>query len=115
MTFALAITHQKHLAQSGCSLGTVRGVQWTFSIHSAYLLNSQSEKKNLVGVYELCLVDDISHSIRTCLQHSTPPKMPQCQGVVGTSETNFNTGAFLAILQIVCTWRVILKTCCVEV
>ena len=27
------------------SLGAVRGVQWTFSIHSAYLLKSQSENK----------------------------------------------------------------------
>ena len=45
MTFALAITHQKHLAQSGRSVGAVRGVQWTFSIHSAYLLKSQSENK----------------------------------------------------------------------
>ena len=52
MTFARAITHQKHLAQSGCSLGPVRGVQWTFSIHSAYILKSQSENKKLVGVYE---------------------------------------------------------------
>ena len=45
VTFACATTHQKHLAQSGCSLGGVRGVQWTFSIHSAYLLKSQSENK----------------------------------------------------------------------
>ena len=45
MTFACAITHQKHLAQAGRSLGAVRGVQWTFSIHSAYLLKSQSENK----------------------------------------------------------------------
>ena len=45
VTFVCAITHQKHLAQSGRSLGTVRGVQWTFSIHSAYLLKSQSENK----------------------------------------------------------------------
>ena len=29
------------------SLGAVRGVQWTFSIHSAYLLKSQSENKKL--------------------------------------------------------------------
>ena len=35
------ITHQKHL-------GAVRGVQWTFSIHSAYLLKSQSENKKLI-------------------------------------------------------------------
>ena len=28
-------------------LGTVRGVQWIFSIHSAYLLKSQSENKKL--------------------------------------------------------------------
>ena len=34
-------------AQSGRSLGAVRGVQWTFSIHSAYLLKSQSESKKL--------------------------------------------------------------------
>ena len=40
-----AIMHQKHLAQSGRSLGAVHGVQWTFSIHSAYLLKSQSENK----------------------------------------------------------------------
>ena len=52
MTFAHAITHQKHLVQSGRSLGTVCGVQWTFSIHSVYLLKSQSETRNLVGVYE---------------------------------------------------------------
>ena len=45
VTFANAITHQKHLAQSGRSLGAVRRVQWTFSIHSAYLLKSQSENK----------------------------------------------------------------------
>ena len=45
VTFARAITHQKHLARSGHSLGAVRGVQWTFSIHSAYLLKSQSENK----------------------------------------------------------------------
>ena len=45
VTFARAITHQKHLKQSGRSLGAVRGVQWTFSIHSAYLLKSQSENK----------------------------------------------------------------------
>ena len=45
VTFARAITHQKHLAQSGRSLNAVRGVQWTFSIHSAYLLKSQSENK----------------------------------------------------------------------
>ena len=45
VTFARAITHQKHLAQSRRSLGAVRGVQWTFSIHSAYLLKSQSENK----------------------------------------------------------------------
>ena len=32
-------------AQSGRSLGAVRGVQWTFSIHSAFLLKSQSETK----------------------------------------------------------------------
>ena len=43
--FARTITHQKHLAQSGRSLCAVRGVQWTFSIHSAYLLKSQSENK----------------------------------------------------------------------
>ena len=41
------ITHQKHLTQSGRSLGAVRGVQWTFSIHSAYYLKSQSENKKL--------------------------------------------------------------------
>ena len=29
------------------SLGAVRGVQWTFSIHSAFLLKSQSENKKL--------------------------------------------------------------------
>ena len=29
------------------SLGAVRGVQWTFSIHSVYLLKSQSENKTL--------------------------------------------------------------------
>ena len=29
------------------SLGAVRGVQWTFSIHSPYLLKSQSENKKL--------------------------------------------------------------------
>ena len=29
------------------SLGAVRGVQWTFSIHSAYLLKSQSDNKKL--------------------------------------------------------------------
>ena len=45
MTFAHAVMYQKHIAQSGRSLGTVRGVQWTFSIHSAYLLKSQSENK----------------------------------------------------------------------
>ena len=45
MTFARAITHQKHLVQSGRSLGAVRGVQWTFSIYSVYLLKSQSENK----------------------------------------------------------------------
>ena len=45
VTFARAITHQKHLAQSGSSLGAVHRVQWTFSIHSAYLLKSQSENK----------------------------------------------------------------------
>ena len=45
MTFARAITHQKHLAQSRRSLGAVRGVQCTFSIHSAYLLKSQSANK----------------------------------------------------------------------
>ena len=45
VTFARATMHQKHLAQSGRSLGAVRGVQWTFSIHSAYLLKSQSENK----------------------------------------------------------------------
>ena len=28
-------------------LGAVRGVQWTFSIHSAYLLKSQSENRKL--------------------------------------------------------------------
>ena len=28
-----------------CSLGAVRGVQWTFSTHSTYLLKSQSENK----------------------------------------------------------------------
>ena len=27
------------------SLGAIRGVQWTFSIHSAYLLKSQSQNK----------------------------------------------------------------------
>ena len=47
VTFARAITHQKHLVRSGRSLGAVRGVQWTFSIHSAYLLKSQSENKKL--------------------------------------------------------------------
>ena len=45
VTFERAITHQKHLGQSGRSLGAVRGVQWTFSMHSAYLLKSQSENK----------------------------------------------------------------------
>ena len=47
VTFARAITHQKHLVQSGRSLGAVRGVQWTFSMHSAYLLKSQLESKKL--------------------------------------------------------------------
>ena len=36
VTFVCVITHQKHLAQSGRSLGAVSRVQWTFSIHSAY-------------------------------------------------------------------------------
>ena len=40
-----AITHQKYLAQSERSLGAVRGVQWTFSIHSVYLQKSQSERE----------------------------------------------------------------------
>ena len=47
VTFTREITHQKHLAQPGRSLGAVRGVQWTFSTHSAYLLKSQSESKKL--------------------------------------------------------------------
>ena len=47
MTFAHAITNQKHLTQSGRSLGAVRRVQWTFSIHSAYLVKNQSENKKL--------------------------------------------------------------------
>ena len=44
VTFARAITDQKHLAQSGRSLGAVRGVQWTFSIHSAYLLKRANQR-----------------------------------------------------------------------
>ena len=49
VTFAREIMHQKHFAQSGCSLGAVCGVQWTFSIHSAtaYLLKTQSDSKKL--------------------------------------------------------------------
>ena len=34
VTFTRAITHKKHLAQSE---HIVHGVQWPFSIHSAYL------------------------------------------------------------------------------
>ena len=42
MTFTRVITHQKHVVQSR---RTTR--KWTFSIHSAYLLKSQSENKKL--------------------------------------------------------------------
>ena len=37
------------------SLGAVRGVQWTFSIHSAYLLKSQSENKKLTMIKLECM------------------------------------------------------------
>ena len=41
--FTCVITHQSITR----SLGVVRGGQWTLSIHSAYLLKSQSENKKL--------------------------------------------------------------------
>ena len=43
VTFTRAITHQKHLAQSGRSTRSAVDI----SIHSAYLLKSQSEIKKL--------------------------------------------------------------------
>ena len=50
VTFERVITHQKYLTQSGRSSGAVRGVQWTFSMHSANLLKSQSEKKKFCWI-----------------------------------------------------------------
>ena len=47
MTFARAITHQNHLARSGRSLGSVRGVQWTFSIHSTNLLKNPIREQEI--------------------------------------------------------------------
>ena len=61
VTFAHAIMHQKHLAQSGRSLGTVRRVQWTFSIHSAYLLKSQSENNKFSWKVWMIYNDLLSH------------------------------------------------------
>ena len=80
--FACAITHQSHLMQSGCSLGAVRGVQWTFSIHSPYLLKSQSENKKFsysVWIYIYAL--DLSQFTCKCaiiINLQRTPKLSFC-------------------------------------
>ena len=66
MTFAPEITHQKHLVLSGRILGAVRRVQWTFSIHSAYLLKSQSESKKLSWSVWISII----HYFRDFFHHS---------------------------------------------
>ena len=74
VTFARATTHQKHLAQSGRSLGAVRGVQWTFSIHSAYLLKSQSENKTFSwSVWNIeKYIKPFARIYISCDQYNTP-------------------------------------------